>query len=127
MRLLEDGEIIPICTVRAAFDTLREVAEASGPGSSERKVALLRRLFQQAGGLNARYVARFAIGRLRLGIVDATMMDALSVAASGGTGLRPRIEHAYALSSDWLEGSETRRIILGTKAQELVGKSGRMH
>lgn len=43
---------------------------------------------------------RIAQGRLRLGVGDATLVDALSMASRGDRSLRPRIERAYSFCSD---------------------------
>lgn len=87
-------------SLRAADDDLLRIAEASGAGSNERKVSLLSALLRQTSALAGRYVVRVVLGRLRLGVADATIEDALSLAVTGSTLLRPAIEHAYALCSD---------------------------
>lgn len=84
---------------REVYDTLRKVAEATGARARERKVALISDLIQRSGGLEVRYILRMLQGRLRLGVGDATIMDALSEAV-GDHSLRPRIERAYNLCSD---------------------------
>lgn len=85
---------------REVFETLREVAAATGAGAHERKAAIVSDLIKRSGGLEARYILRTLQGRLRLGVGDATMMDALSEAVVGDHSLRPRIERAYGLCSD---------------------------
>lgn len=85
---------------RQVYDALRAVAAATGAGAQERKVALVSDLLKRSDGLEAKYILRMLQGMLRLGVGDATIMDALSEAAVGDTSLRPRIERAYALSSD---------------------------
>lgn len=97
-------------TVRSAYDALLQLARASGAGSNEQKVSLLSALLRQTSALAGRYVVRVVLGRLRLGVADATIEDALSLAVVDSTRLRPEIEHAYALCSD-----------LGLVAQTLVG------
>lgn len=87
-------------SVEQAFRQLVRVAQATGPGAYEQKVALVRDLLRRMGGKEARYLVRIAQGRLRLGVGDATIMDALSVACVGDTSLRPRIERAYSFCSD---------------------------
>lgn len=87
-------------SVSEVYETLREVALASGAGAQERKMALLRGLLRQLGAKEARYVVRMLQGRLRLGVGDAAIMDALSWAVAGDYELRPAIERAYNLTSD---------------------------
>jgi DNA ligase 1 len=63
-------------------------------------VTLLANLLSQVTPLEAKHIARIVVGRLRVGIGDPTLMDALSVAVSGDKKARPPIERAYNLSSD---------------------------
>lgn len=87
-------------SVQEAFRELMRVAETTGGGAYEEKVKLFAGLLRRLGKLEARYLVRITQGRLRLGVGDATIMDALSIARAGDTSLRPRIERAYALCSD---------------------------
>lgn len=82
------------------YDTLRDIALASGAGAQERKVSLLRYLLGRLGPLESRYVLRIVQGRLRLGVGEATIMDALSWAVTGDTRLRPAVEQAFNFCSD---------------------------
>lgn len=87
-------------TVRAVFQTLLQIASVTGPTSATEKVALLCDLLRRLGGPDARYVVRIADGKLRLGVGDATILDALSVASAGDRSLRSSLERAYNYSSD---------------------------
>ncbi len=87
-------------TVQEVFDLLYHLATASGPGSVAEKVAILQKLVQRAEGIEARYIVRIILGRLRLGIGDPTILDALSYAYAGDKSLRPKLERAYNLCSD---------------------------
>ncbi|GBC77057.1 DNA ligase B [bacterium HR08] len=87
-------------TVLAVYTRLMEIAEQTGEGSVERKIQGLSDLLAEAGPKEARYIARFVMGRLRLGIGDPTILDALSKAVAGDRSLRPELERAYNLCSD---------------------------
>jgi DNA ligase-1 len=87
-------------TVGSVYARLREIAEQSGEGSVERKVQKLSELLAEVGPKEARYIARFVMGRLRLGIGDPTILEALSKAVAGDRSLRPDLERAYNLCSD---------------------------
>ncbi|MEM1873449.1 MAG: ATP-dependent DNA ligase [Acidilobaceae archaeon] len=87
-------------TVTRVFDTLRRVAEATGEGSKDVKIRLLAGLLADAEPLEAKYIVRFVEGRLRLGVGDATILDALAVAFGGGSSARPIVERAYNLRAD---------------------------
>jgi DNA ligase 1 len=91
------GESLPLTDV---YKRLQAITEAVGSGSQEQKVTLLANLLSQVTPLEAKHIARIVVGRLRVGIGDPTLMDALSVAVSGDKKARPPIERAYNLSSD---------------------------
>jgi DNA ligase-1 len=99
-RLLAGSDRAPVLTVGDVYDGLDAIARSSGTGSAGRKVDLLAGLLQRATPTEARYLVRTATGRLRLGIGDMTIIDALAAAWGGLTKSRPAIEHAYNISSD---------------------------
>lgn len=86
-------------SVAEVYHELILIAQVSGTGSVEKKIGLLSNLFKGVSSKGARYVARFVIGRLRLGIGDPTVLESLAL-AFGGRDLRPELEKAYNLCSD---------------------------
>lgn len=134
-------------SVRDVYGSLLQIAETTGEGSVDRKVQMLADLFQQSSPKEARYIARFVLGRLRLGVGDPTILDALSKAVAGDRSLRPDLERAYNLCSDLglvartlfeqgIEGIRAFRIRVGNpirpalaerlpSAEEIVEKLGR--
>ncbi|HCL81453.1 MAG TPA: DNA ligase [Nitrospiraceae bacterium] len=86
-------------TIKQVYDELIETAHSSGHGSVEKKIGLLSNLFKGASSIEAKYIARFVIGRLRLGIGDPTVLEALALSI-GNRELRPELERAYNLISD---------------------------
>ncbi|MDP2168443.1 MAG: ATP-dependent DNA ligase [Thermodesulfovibrionales bacterium] len=86
-------------TVSAVYKELRDIAETSGVGSVEKKIGLLSSLLKGVSSPEAKYIARFVIGRLRLGIGDPTVLEALAL-SEGERSLRPELERAYNLCSD---------------------------
>jgi DNA ligase-1 len=86
--------------VRAVHARLMEIAGASGAGSIEKKRSLFAALLKQANPASAKHLVRIALGRLRLGIGDPTVLDALSFAKKGDRSLRPILEAAYNRTSD---------------------------
>lgn len=86
--------------VSEVYEKLLEIARASGVGSIERKIGLLASLLAAAASKERRYILRFVVGKLRLGVGDPTIMEALSQAVAGDRSLRPEIERAYNLCSD---------------------------
>ncbi|MEW6748112.1 MAG: ATP-dependent DNA ligase [Candidatus Micrarchaeota archaeon] len=82
------------------YDAMVKIAKASGQGSQEQKIKLLTELLNNASPLEARYLVRFVLGRLRLGVGDPTILDALSVSKAGDKSLRETLERAYNVCSD---------------------------
>lgn len=87
-------------TVKSVYETFEKIAKASGSGSIETKVRHLISLLSNASPLEGRFIARIAIGHLRLGVADMTLLDALAIAFGGGKEARAPLERAYNLSSD---------------------------
>lgn len=80
---------------------LERIAQASGEGSQEAKVAALVELLQRATPDEAKFLIRFVMGMLRLGVRELTIVDALTFAfADGSKEARARVEGAFNLSSD---------------------------
>jgi DNA ligase 1 len=87
-------------TVVTVVNTLREIANAEGPGSQGRKLDLLAGMLARATSLEARYLLRLVTGNLRLGIGTPTILDALAVVRAGGRADRPVLERAYNICCD---------------------------
>src|ERR1700738_175103 len=87
----------PVTEVHAR---LMEIAVAAGAGSVEKKRSLFAALLKQVDPTSAKHLVRSALGRLRLGIGDPTVLDALSFAKKGDKSLRPVLEGAYNRVSD---------------------------
>jgi len=87
-------------TVRKIYDTFDKIAHATGPGSVEHKIRMLSGLLASASAKESKYIVRTAVGQLRLGVADMTILDALAVAYGGGKEAREAFERAYSLSSD---------------------------
>ncbi len=81
------------------FRTLENLALRGGVGSQEEKVRTLANLFLKLSPLSSRFVARFVVGKLRLGVGDATIIDALAY-WQGGKSAKDPIENGYNLCSD---------------------------
>jgi DNA ligase 1 len=88
-------------TVQEVYAAMRSIAAASGEGSQETKVQTLVALLGRASPLEARFLIRFVLGTLRVGVREMTILDALNEAfADGSKGSRAAIESAFNLSSD---------------------------
>ena len=82
------------------YNLFMKIATSSGEGSQSIKIKYLTELYNNSAPLSARYITRMVLGRLRLGIGDATMLDALSYAVGEDKSLRESVERAYTLCSD---------------------------
>lgn len=87
-------------TVEKVYSTLEKISKASGKGAQELKIRYLAGLLADSEPKEGKYIVRIAQGRLRLGIADMTILDALAIAFCGGKEYREVIERAYNLSSD---------------------------
>jgi DNA ligase-1 len=91
---------------------LSEIAATSGEGSLQRKLDLFASLLGDMDPISAKHLVRITTGKMRLGIGDPTVLDALSFAKKGDRSLRPVLEAAYNRTSDlgliartlWAEG-----------------------
>ena len=98
-QLSAHGSSTPL-PVSEAHARLMEIAAAAGAGSVEKKRSLFAGLLKQVDPISAKHLVRIALGRLRLGIGDPTVLDALSFARKGDRSLRPVLEGAYNRVSD---------------------------
>lgn len=87
-------------TVEDVYNTLDKISKTSGQGAMENRVDTLSQLLGRATPKEARYLVRTAAGKLRLGIGDMTILDALAIAYGGGKEARDVVERAYNVSSD---------------------------
>ena len=87
--------------IEEVYSQLAKIAKISGTGTVEKKISLLSGLLGSCSSKESKYVIRFVLGRLRLGIGDPTLMDSMSKALTGDRmKLRKNIERAYNLCSD---------------------------
>jgi len=98
----QSGFFTKSLTVADVYNQLDNIARKEGTGSSKQKMDGLGSLLANASPLGARYLSRMVEGKLRLGIGDMTILDALSQAYTGSKDQRPILERAYNLSSDLL-------------------------
>jgi DNA ligase-1 len=103
-KLLQKKAQMSLCTseltVAKVFESFLRLAKLSGHGSQEGKIKSVAELLNNASVLEAKYIVRFTLGKLRLGVGDPTILDALSTYKAGDKSLRVKIERAYNLCSD---------------------------
>lgn len=94
--------LVPVgkLTIRELFEKLHRVAGTSGAGSQEAKSNLLISLLQKTSPPGSKYVIRIALGTLRMGVGDMTVLDALAIAYTGDKKNKEQLEQAYNLCPD---------------------------
>ena len=86
-------------TLPKVYANLDEIARAAGGGSQARKIRLLAELLNAASPKEAKYIVRTVVGKMRLGVADMTIVDALAAAYATKED-RDAVERAYNVSSD---------------------------
>jgi DNA ligase-1 len=120
-------------TVEKVYETFDKMAQTSGSGAVDLKLALLAGVLSAASPKEARYVIRTVTGNLRLGIADMTVLDALAIAYGGGKEARELVERAYNVSSDLgrvakvvvekgLEGVEKFEVLVGEPIRPMLAE-----
>ncbi|HEY7228428.1 MAG TPA: ATP-dependent DNA ligase, partial [Nitrososphaeraceae archaeon] len=87
-------------TIERIYLVFDRISKTTGKGSQEIKLKLLASLFNDSSPEECKYIIRFALGTLRLGIADSTIMDALALAYTEDKKNRKILESAYNVSSD---------------------------
>jgi DNA ligase-1 len=94
-------------SVEDVFGKMNEIAALRGQGSVDGKVKLFQELLIDADASSAKYLVRIVLGKLRLGVGDATALDALLMAKLGDKSKRKILEGAYNRTSDLGEIAKT--------------------
>ncbi len=96
----EAGMLSQPLQVDDVFQGLKTIAQTSGKGTVEKRIALLADMLKSVDSVSAKYVVRIPVGKLRLGIGGATMLDALATAKFHDIKHRTLLEQAYNKTSD---------------------------
>ena len=96
-----EAESVPtVLSVNEVFVGLKAIAQTAGKGAVEQKSGRLVDLLTRVDSVSAKYVVRILLGNLRLGIGDATVLDALAKARWNDARKRKLLEGAYHKTSD---------------------------
>ncbi len=93
------------------YEKMLKIADTSGSGSKDKKINMLADMIGAATPTEAKYIVRYPLGQLRLGVGDSTIMEALSVLGTGDRKFKSSLERAYNICSD-----------LGVVARDLAAK-----
>jgi DNA ligase 1 len=87
-------------TIEQVYAALVQIARLGGSGSQEQKLDQLVQLLKLSSPLEAKYIARIIIGKLRLGFSTMTLMDSLSWAKHESKTDSEMLEMAYQQKAD---------------------------
>ena len=91
-------------SVRKVFWNLRRLVEMEGKGAVNRKLELIAELLTSASGKEAKYIIRTLQGKLRVGVADGTLRNAIAMAFFGEEKKKEMsnvIERAFDMSNDF--------------------------
>ena len=93
-------------TLEKVYASFLKIARMSGAGSQDAKISVLSELLNGATPLEAKYLVRFCLGKLRLGVGDPSLIDALSMVRHADKTDKIMLERAFNLCSDLGEVAE---------------------
>ena len=93
-------------SVREVHRELSEITGATGAGSQEAKVKLLASLLASSTPVEAKYILRIVIGKMRIGVAAMTLVDALA-ATFATKADKGEVERAFNITSDLGTVAET--------------------
>jgi len=94
-------------TAERVYETLYKIAKLEGQRSQDMKMKYVSSLLNDATPQEAKFILKIAMGTLRLGIADNTVMDALAISFTGSKENREKLEAAYNVTSDLGSVAET--------------------
>jgi DNA ligase-1 len=86
-------------SVNEVHKSLSKMASASGQGSQEMKINLLAELLASSTPVEAKYILRIVVGKMRIGVAAMTLIDALSSTFASKED-RDAVEVAFNITSD---------------------------
>ncbi len=87
-------------TIERIYSTFEKIAKSTGSQSQIIKLRLVSSLLNDATPLESKYIIKFLLGTLRLGIAEYSIIDALAIAFTGNRNNRKKIEETYNVYTD---------------------------
>ena len=87
-------------TVEKVMQNISKLADLTGKGSQDRKLAYISELLSNASSIESRFIIRLILSQLRVGVGDGTIRDSVSKAYGVDSAL---VERAFNLRPDWAE------------------------
>src|ERR671910_908634 len=86
-------------TIERIYSTFEKIAKSLGSQSQIIKLRLVSSLLNDATPLESKYIIKFLLGNLRLGIAEYSIIDALAIAFTGNRNNRKK-EETYNIYTD---------------------------
>ncbi len=102
--------------VDEVYNSLTQIAQASGVGSQEKKMTTYLNLMLCSDPLSAKYISRIIIGTLRIGMSEKTLLDAMSWSVKGDKSLRKTLDIAFGYRADI---GELAKILVDNKFEDV--------
>lgn len=102
--------------VDEVYNSLTQIAQASGAGSQEKKMTTYLNLMLCSNPLSAKYISRIIIGTLRIGMSEKTLLDAMSWSVKGDKSLRKTLDIAFGYRADI---GELAKILVDNKFEDV--------
>ncbi|MBD3362351.1 ATP-dependent DNA ligase [Candidatus Dojkabacteria bacterium] len=109
--------------IKQVYEKLKIIAELEGEGSQGAKIEKIQNLLNKCSPNEAKFIGRIIIGKLRLGVSEKTVLDALSWFEVGDKSLRSEIERAYGVRSDIGYIAD---IVKGYSGEELINELSKL-
>lgn len=91
---------IKTLSIQDIYSELLKMSQASGKGSQDLKLRLLRGLLGKCSPLEAKFLLRIITSKLRMGASDMTIIDALAEGLTDSKSNRDIVERAYNVRPD---------------------------
>lgn len=119
--------------VSDVYEKLLKIAKATGEGSQDLKVRILTGLLISSKPIEARYLIRTVLGKMRLGVGEMTILDALAEAFLGDRYKREPLERAFnrrpdlgyvakVIATEGLEGVERIKVTPGIPVRPMLAE-----
>jgi len=82
------------------YESMWQIINSSGTGSSEKKANIVGELFSKMSPIESKYLARIICGELRLGINAKSVLDAFSNILQGDKSKRELLDRVYGINPD---------------------------
>lgn len=87
-------------TVSEVYESMYKIAKTSGKGSKEIKIRMLAEMIAASDPVEAKYIVKYPLNSLRLGVGDETILEALSLMSTSERSNKSILDRSYNICSD---------------------------